>query len=81
MGAERLPFKLSIMKIVLNNIGEKLVYAYLILLSIWLVFALSFQLFGTYIELVNPAKAQIIATKIEHKIDACFSSDTTNIWH
>jgi len=83
MGAERLPFlKSNSMKITLNKIGEKLAFAYLILLGVWLVFAISLHLFFFYLDSTNQKdKEQEIVNKIDRKTDAAFRNNPNNIWY
>jgi hypothetical protein len=70
------------MKAVLNNIGEKLIFAYITILGVWITFALCFQLFFVYLDVTNQhERAQHIVNQIDWRIDGRFSSDTTNIWH
>ncbi len=69
------------MKTILNKIGDKLIYVYLYLLGAWLIFAFCFQIYGTYIELTNPTKAQNISNQIDWKLDGTFKDNPNNIWH
>ena len=70
------------MKIILNKIGEKLAFAYLILLGVWLVFAISLDLFFFYLDSTNQKdKEQEIVNKIEWKTDAAFRNNPNNIWY
>lgn len=70
------------MTLSLKNIGETLFKGYLVLVFIWLGFALSFQAFGIYLHFTNQdGRAQNISNQIAWKIDGTFKNDPNNIWY
>jgi hypothetical protein len=70
------------MTLSLKNIGETLFKGYLILVFIWLGFALSFQIFGIYLHFTGQEeRMRDISNKIAWKIDGTFKNDPNNIWY
>jgi hypothetical protein len=70
------------MNLLLKNIGQSLFKGYLILVSIWIGFALSFQIFGVYLHFTNQdERARDISNKIAWKIDGTFKNNPDNIWY
>jgi hypothetical protein len=70
------------MNLLLKNIGQALFKGYLILVSIWIGFALSFQIFGVYLHFTNQDERAIdISNKIAWKIDGTFKNNPDNIWY
>ena len=70
------------MNLSLKNIGQSLFKGYLILVSIWIGFALSFQIFGVYLHFTNQDERAIdISNKIAWKIDGTFKNNPDNIWY
>jgi hypothetical protein len=70
------------MNLLLKNIGQALFKGYLILVSIWIGFALSFQIFGVYLHFTNQdERARDISNKIAWKIDGTFKNNPDNIWY
>jgi hypothetical protein len=70
------------MRISLKKIGDTLFKGYLILVFIWLGFALSFDAFGIYLHLTNQEeRARDISNKIAWKIDGTFKNNPDNIWY
>ena len=70
------------MNLLLKYIGQALFKGYLILVSIWIGFALSFQIFGVYLHFTNQdERARDISNKIAWKIDGTFKNNPDNIWY
>ena len=69
------------MKISLKNIGETLFKGYLVLVFIWLGFALSFDLFMIGVHFTDENLEQKIANEIAWKIDGTFKNNPDNIWY
>jgi hypothetical protein len=70
------------MNLLLKNIGQALFKGYLILVSFWIGFALSFQIFGVYLHFTNQDEmARDISNKIAWKIDGTFKNNPDNIWY
>jgi hypothetical protein len=70
------------MTISLKNVGESLFKVYLILIVIWIGFALSFQGFGIYLHFTNQEnRALDISNRIAWKIDGTFKNNPNNIWY
>jgi hypothetical protein len=69
-------------KINLTKIGEAMFKAYLGLFGVWLVFALSTQLFFIYLQFTGQEERMTnIANKVEWKIDGTFKNNPDNIWY
>jgi hypothetical protein len=65
-----------------KNIGDNLFKVYLGLVGLWLVFALSFQIFGVYLHFTNQEeRARNISNQIAWKIDGTFKNNPDNIWY
>jgi hypothetical protein len=70
------------MTLSLKNIGETLFKGYIILVFVWLGFALSFQTFGLYLHFTNQEdRARNISNQIAWKIDGTFKNNPDNIWY
>lgn len=70
------------MTLSLKNIGETLFKGYLVLIFVWIGFALSFQIFGVYLHFTNQEeRAQNISNQIAWKIDGTFKNNPDNIWY
>jgi hypothetical protein len=65
-----------------KNIGEKIFKVYLGLVGVWIVFALSFDIFGIYLHFTGQEeRAQNISNQIAWKIDGTFKNNPDNIWY
>jgi hypothetical protein len=65
-----------------KNIGESLLKAYLGFVGLWLVFALSFQVFFIYLHFTNQEERALnITNQISWKIDGAFKNNPDNIWY
>jgi hypothetical protein len=64
-----------------KNIGETLFKGYLILVGVWLVFALSFDIFGIILHFTNPDLELKISNEIAWKIDGTYKNNPDNIWY
>ena len=65
-----------------HNIGEYLFRAFLSLVGIWILFAISFQMFFVYLEFSGKHELQRnIVNWIEWRIDGTFKNDPVNIWY
>lgn len=69
------------MKISLKNIGETLFKGYLVLVFIWLGFALSFDLFMIGVHFTDENLERKIVNEIAWKIDGTFKNNPDNIWY
>lgn len=70
------------MTLSLKNIGEGLFKAYLGLVGLWLISALSFQIFFIYLHFSNQEElAGKISNEIMWKIDGTFKNNPDNIWY
>ena len=70
------------MTLSLKNIGESLFKVYLGLVGLWLIFALSFQIFCIYLHFTNQEeRSRDISNKIMWKIDGTFKNNPDNIWY
>jgi hypothetical protein len=70
------------MKFSFKNFGDNLFKVYLGLVGLWLVFALSFQIFGVYLHFTNQEeRARNISNQIAWKIDGTFKNNPDNIWY
>jgi hypothetical protein len=65
-----------------KNIGESLLKVYLGLVGLWLIFALSFQIFFIYLHFSNQEERLLnITNQISWKIDGTFKNNPNNIWY
>ena len=65
-----------------QNIGEYLFRAFLSLVGIWILFAISFQMFFVYLEFSGKHELQRnIVNWIEWRIDGTFKNSPENIWY
>ena len=65
-----------------HNIGEYLFRAFLSLVGIWILFAISFQMFFVYLEFSGKHELQRnIVNWIEWRIDGTFKNSPENIWY
>jgi hypothetical protein len=65
-----------------QNIGEKLAWVFLSLFGLWLIFALLFAVFMSYLELAGKTEmTRDISNWIEWRIDGTFKNSPENIWY
>jgi hypothetical protein len=65
-----------------KNIGESLFKVYLGLVGLWLIFALTFQVFFIYLHFTNQEEMALnISNEISWKIDGAFKNNPNNIWY
>jgi len=65
-----------------QHIGEKLAWAFLCLFGLWLVFALLFAVFMSYLEFAGKTEmTRDIVNWIEWRIDGTFKNSPENIWY
>jgi len=65
-----------------NNIGERIAWIFLSLFGLWLVFALSFAVFMSYLEFAGKTEMiRDIVNWIEWRIDGTFKNSPENIWY
>ena len=64
-----------------KQIGQKLFSIYLVFVGIWLLFALSFDIFMVTLHFTNEDLSRDISNQIEWKIDGTFKNDPNNIWY
>jgi hypothetical protein len=70
------------MTLSLKKIGDAIFKGYLVLVFVWLGFALSFEAFGIYLHFTNQdERARDISNQIAWKIDGTFKNDPNNIWY
>ena len=70
------------MQISLKNIGETLFKGYVCFVGLWVVSALTFQIFFLYLHFTGQEeKTRDISNKIAWKIDGTFKNDPDNIWY
>jgi hypothetical protein len=73
---------MSYVKAFVLNWKDKLVWAFLSLVGLWIIFALCFQLFFVYLELSGKHELQRdIVNWIEWRIDGTFKNNPENIWY
>jgi hypothetical protein len=69
-------------KLNFKQIGETIFKGYLALVGLWLVFALSSEMFFTYLVATNQNdRIRDISNKISWKIDGTFKNNPDNIWY
>jgi hypothetical protein len=65
-----------------NNIGDRIAWVFLSLFGLWLVFALSFAVFMSYLELAGKTEmTRDIVNWIDWRIDGTFKNLPENIWY
>jgi hypothetical protein len=65
-----------------QHIGEKLAWAFLCLFGLWLIFALLFAVFMSYLEFAGKTEmTRDIVNWIEWRIDGTFKNSPENIWY
>ena len=65
-----------------QTIGEKLAWAFLCLFGLWLIFALLFAVFMSYLEMSGKTEmTRDIVNWIEWRIDGTFKNSPENIWY
>jgi hypothetical protein len=70
------------LRILTNNIGEKIAWVFLSLFALWLVFALSFAVFMSYLEFAGKTEMiRDIVNWIEWRIDGTFKNSPENIFY
>jgi hypothetical protein len=70
------------LKTLTNNIGEKIAWVFLSLFGLWLVFALSFAIFMSYLEFAGKTETtRNIVNWIEWRIDGTFKNSPENIFY
>lgn len=69
------------MTLSLKQIGQKLLGLYLGFVCIWLIFALSFDIFMVIIHFTNDDLSRDISNEISWKIDGTFKNNPDNIWY
>jgi len=73
---------MSYVKAFVLNWKDKLVWAFLSLVGLWIIFALCFQLFFVYLEFSGKHELQRdIVNWIEWRIDGTFKNNPENIWY
>jgi hypothetical protein len=73
---------MSYVKAFVLNWKDKLVWAFLSLVGLWIAFALCFQLFFVYLEFSGKHELQRnIVNWIEWRIDGTFKNNPENIWY
>jgi hypothetical protein len=69
------------MKPITHKIGEYLFRGYLAFVFVWIISALSFDLFMIGAHFLNPDLATKIGNEISWKIDGTFKNNPDNIWY
>ena len=65
-----------------NNIGDRIAWVFLFLFGLWLVFALSFAVFMSYLELAGKTEmTRDIVNWTDWRIDGTFKNLPENIWY
>jgi len=73
---------MSYVKAFVLNWKDKLAWAFLSLVGLWIIFALCFQLFFVYLEFSGKHELQRnIVNWIEWRIDGTFKNNPENIWY
>ena len=73
---------MSYVKAFVLNWKDKLAWAFLSLVGIWIIFAICFQLFFVYLHFSGQEElARDISNEITWKIDGRFKNDPNNIWY
>ena len=64
------------------SLGNKLTHLFFLLVGVWIVLALSFQLFFVYLEFSGKHELQRnVVNWIEWRIDGTFKNNPENIWY
>lgn len=67
---------------ILSKTSELLFNSFLVLTMVWIVSALSVQIFFLYLEFSNQQeRMQEISSRVELKIDGRYKSNPDNIWY
>ena len=70
------------MTLSLKNVGEQIFKIYVGLVGIWVVSALSFEIFFLYLHFTDQEeRSRNISNQIAWKIDGTFKNDPNNIWY
>jgi hypothetical protein len=73
---------MSYVKAFVLNWRDKLAWAFLSLVGLWIIFAICFQMFFVYLEFSGKHELQRnIVNWIEWRIDGTFKNDPVNIWY
>jgi hypothetical protein len=73
---------MSYIKALVVNWKDKLAWAFLSLVGVWIIFAICFQMFFVYLEFSGKHELQRnIVNWIEWRIDGTFKNDPVNIWY
>jgi hypothetical protein len=73
---------MSYVKAFVLNWKDKLAWAFLSLVGVWIIFAICFQMFFVYLEFSGKHELQRnIVNWIEWRIDGTFKNDPVNIWY
>ena len=73
---------MSYVKAFVLNWKDKLAWAFLSLVGLWIIFAICFQMFFVYLEFSGKHELQRnIVNWIEWRIDGTFKNDPVNIWY
>jgi hypothetical protein len=73
---------MSYVKAFVLNCKDKLAWAFLSLVGLWIIFAICFQMFFVYLEFSGKHELQRnIVNWIEWRIDGTFKNDPVNIWY
>ena len=73
---------MSYVKAFVLNWKDKLAWAFLSLVGLWIIFAISFQMFFVYLEFSGKHELQRnIVNWIEWRIDGTFKNSPENIWY
>jgi len=70
------------MKPILYKIGNVLFKSYLVFVLLWIIFALSLNLFFIYLQFTNQEElASHYSSEIMTRIDGTFKDNSRNIWY
>ena len=64
-----------------SEIGSSIFKGYLILVGVWVAFALTLDIAGIYIHFTNPELETRLAHEFSWKFDGTFKNDPNNIWY
>jgi hypothetical protein len=65
----------------LNKIKENLFLGFLHITLVWIIFAISFQIFMITTEYTNPNLSRTIGNKLSWKFDGSFKNLPENVWY
>lgn len=65
----------------MKNIKDILALKFIQLACMWVVFALSFEVFMLITSVINPQLETKIGNEIMWKLDGTFKNDPNNIWY